>query len=308
MRLVRSRIALGVLALLCYAQPVHAAFAEIFNVSWTGGANGGTSGGVTSTNSTLIVINCGWFPGTTVDVTISDNQTNTYTSLTKHTNGNLSQRTFYKINPTTAGGGGHTFTSGGTSTFPSCTAIGFSSGGAVTFDKENGTNCGTCSSISVGSTQTPTSAPALFVSGAGMEVSSGPYTVSALGTSTQYTVVYSGGNNEGSGIGYEIQSSATARDPSWAWTGSTSAGLGNSIFLDAGGGGGGASPNYLSLLGVGAAVALMIGLGALKYYDIERERAMVHAKSKADMAVLLAQLAEAKEPVPIERLIRERYR
>lgn len=174
----------------------------------SGNSNSVTTTGIDTSGANLIVINMA-FDSTT---TLSDSKSNTWTLLTNHNNGSIHQRLAYCFNPTV--GSGHTFTLTGSSDFPSIEVQAWSGAATSPFDQENGAGA-TGSSVTPGSI-TPGQDNELVVSGTAYDNTFGN---AALTAPASFTVSDgnggAGGFAYGSTMGYWIQTTATAANPTW---------------------------------------------------------------------------------------------
>lgn len=192
---------------------------EIAHVETAGTPGGVTSVAINSTGADFIVVVVSGFSGT---ITLTDSKSNgaTQTALTQRTTG-VVERMFFYDHPASVGTG-HTFTSGGVS-FASICVIAFSGMAASPLDQQAGATGNTVSTLATGSI-TPSQANTLVVTGLANENnSSGAISVSSpSGFSTAYKTLYSSGVAEGSAISYKVLTSATATNPTWNVTNSTS--------------------------------------------------------------------------------------
>lgn len=193
------------------------AFTLVNSLAYTGGTNGGTSGGVDMTGANLLVAFVIRYRNETV--TLSDSQTNTWTGLTEQlTSTEMAVRWYYVLNPSV--GASQTFTLAGTNIYSSVHVLGFSGAAASSaFDQQNGAvNESSASTIATGSV-TPTEDNELLVYGASLNL----VDVTGVDVGTLAThFAGSGGNYYGSGTGYQIQTTATARNPVFTGASATS--------------------------------------------------------------------------------------
>jgi hypothetical protein len=176
------------------------------------GGNGVTTTAIDTTGADLIVVS-GAFFGTP---TLSDSESNTWTALTVQ-NGSAGEqsRLYYCANPTTDAA--HTFTLTGASTFPTIGVVAVSGAASSPFDQENGFSVGTNgTSIQPGSI-TPSEDGCLVVTGV---TTAGGASHTINGTYTASVVDNLASNHYGHGIGWHIQSTAAATNPTWSWTNS----------------------------------------------------------------------------------------
>lgn len=177
-------------------------------------SGGTTSSGINTTGADLITLGVAGYQATS-DPTVSDSKGNTYTPLTqKAVSSGATGRIYYCKNATV--GTGHTFTASGTNTYAGV-AVAAWSGSDLTapFDQENGATSSSTTTIQPGSV-TPTTDGQLVVTlftetsqRTGQSVDS-PFTVSD-------GAALNPGNTWGIWMAYEIQTTATARNPTWTW-------------------------------------------------------------------------------------------
>lgn len=176
------------------------------------GAIGGTTSSMDTSGSNLLVA-CIWDLAAAGN-NISDSKSNTWTALTAQTNANLSSVCYYVLNPTV--GTGHTFTT--TSHFVGVGVLAMStSGGTPVFDQQSGSAQNSPGTIQPGSL-TPTVNNSLVVTAMGsFNGTTGP------SMPTGYTQVASNTTStaEAGGMGYKIQTTASAENPTWTSDGSS---------------------------------------------------------------------------------------
>ena len=186
------------------------AYAFVASVGAIGDGTNVTTGSMDTTGATILVVGA-WDYSVSAAGVVTDSKSNTWTKLTKKDGvaGNVSRVTlWYAKNPTV--GSGHTFTqtAGG---FPSIVAMSFSGADTTSpFDVENGYNVPSLATLQTGSV-TPNQANSLVVfavNGWTAEPTSvdGTYTLS-------YHNAYGPGTQFAGGGGYDIQTTATATNP-----------------------------------------------------------------------------------------------
>lgn len=180
--------------------------------------NSVTSSGIDTTGANLLVVAVSWYAGNGVEsVTVSDSNSNTWTSLTKATNvssgGNQRLQFFYAKNATV--GASHTFTASGTAFYPAVHISAWS--GADTsspFDQESVSSVQNLATIQPGSI-TPSAVNELVVTaqahtnsiGTPMTIDSGfssPDEVDRISTSLEISWAYI------------IETSIVAKNPTWS--------------------------------------------------------------------------------------------
>lgn len=209
-------------------------------------ADGDSSGTVTTdavdtTGATLIVVSVSWYnPGGTPAV--SDSEGNTWTGLTAVGAGDYRVRLYYCVSPTTDAA--HTFTAAQAGTFPVIGVAAFSgvdTGDPLDQESAGGTVAGGAS-LQPGSV-TPDEDDCLVVTALATDPGN---THTINGGYAEVSVDQSGGNNIGGAIGYLIQTSAAATNPTWSWTAPSHARAAAAVFHAGAGGGGGEEPQYLA--------------------------------------------------------------
>lgn len=186
-------------------------------------AGSGTSSAIDTTGASLLVAFVADFTGSTASV-FSDSEGNTWTGLTaRPLTGNMRTRIYYCASPSTSAS--HTFQASGTSSFAAIAVSAYSGTAASPFDVENGATTLTATSLATGSV-TPSEDNELLVFCAG-------YASSALtvdvGTMLD-TAAIIGGTSYGIGMAYQIQTTATARSPSFSWSATNSCGAAIATF------------------------------------------------------------------------------
>lgn len=175
-------------------------------------SSGATTGAIDTTGADLIVIGASYGASTTI--TVSDSKGNTWTPLTAQANASHKNQLYYCQAPTV--GSGHTFTISGTNSYGGITVLAISGSTASPFDQQNGAAAAATGSIATGSI-TPSSDNELIVTAASFEFVGTPTVDSSF---TQLEVAaYTPGATYGCVLGYQIQTTATARNPTWTFGG-----------------------------------------------------------------------------------------
>lgn len=186
------------------------AITHVATISAGLGVNGGTTGAFTTTGATLLVasVSC---VGTNA-ITLSDSKGNTWTALTRRTGPSThSHQIFYVASATV--GAGHTVTVSGTGIYASVVVVAFA--GAGGFDVQNGaTASGGTTTLATGSI-TPSGNGAVVLTGL---CQSGTTVTSLTPTMTQTHVPGSSGVYVAATVGWLVQGTAAAINPSWVWT------------------------------------------------------------------------------------------
>lgn len=169
-------------------------------------ANGNnvTTSAINTTGANLIVISESYL---NTPILPTDSFGNVYTALTPDFQNIL----YYCFAPIV--GSGHTFTVSNASTFPGISALAFSGAAASPFDKQNGANLGSATTIQPGSV-TPSLNNEVIVTGLSKSSASGAMTIDS-GFSTPVQTEFNPGNGFGTAISYLIQSTAAAVNPTW---------------------------------------------------------------------------------------------
>jgi hypothetical protein len=144
---------------------------------------------------------------------LSDSKSNTWTALTLRASGSVKCRLYYCLNPTV--GSGHTFSAD--SDYHVISVLAFSGAHATSsFENENGAGAASGTSLQTGSL-TPAENNELLVA-AVSGVDSSPSEAINLGFTLEEFNDYGGGSNMMGGLAYQIQTTATARNPAWSGT------------------------------------------------------------------------------------------
>jgi hypothetical protein len=201
------------------------------------GANTFTSGTLDTSGADFLVL-C-LTENTAGSATISDSKSNTWVKgpPTEQSVVNPACVIYYA---TASGktGTGHTFTATGSNIFSVIHVMAFSGGAqSSAFDVENGTGGGSFTNTAAPGSITPTADNELVISAFAWNSATTITTVT--GATAFYQTDYSGGANYGGGGAYVIQTTATAINMAWNWTGTTAGDIVTAAFKVSGGGGGG---------------------------------------------------------------------
>lgn len=183
-----------------------------------GARNGVTTDAIDTTGANLVVIHIAWYSVTSPS--ISDNQGNTWTALTTHNvASDCGSKLYYCLNPTTSAS--HTFTFGPANVYGGLVVAAFS-GVKVSsaFDVQNGANSSSASALSTGSV-TPSEDGELVIFGAGKGGNTTTVNATDVGSITGSFAGITA-TTYANGLGYEIQTTATARNPSLSGSGTSS--------------------------------------------------------------------------------------
>ena len=207
----------------------------------TSGQNGGTSGSVDTTGANFLVVLISKLNGVTV--TVSDSKSNTWTGLTLQSGNQPNAQLFYVSGVPTVGSG-HTFTIAGTNSFSLGIFSAFSgSDTAGQFDQQSGA----AGAGSPPGSITPSADNMLVIAGAAADGTgvSGNQPSGYTQLDAADTV---GGASYGGATAYQIQTTATATNPTWSF-GFQGCVVAASFKASAGGGGGATSLLVPSLSG-----------------------------------------------------------
>ena len=227
--------------------PLSCAIALVTSVKFAQ-LNTGTSGAIDTTGANLLVLSIS--EDSASSATISDSKSNTWTALATSTSTNVKSTIYYVASPTV--GSGHTFTSTGLVQASLAIASAWSGANSTPFDQENGqvSNVGG-TSLQTGSV-TPSENDELLIAmvGCNAEPLGGTFSVDLSFTIVQENIFVAGTNYAGAQA-YQIQTTATARNPTFSWTGSSNNKSARIATFKIASGGGGGAQNLLTLLGVG---------------------------------------------------------
>jgi hypothetical protein len=192
----------------------------------SGGGAAVTTGSIDTTGATLLVVAIGTYY--TSAPVVSDSKSNTWTALTDRAGTNIHTRLYYCKSPTV--GTGHTFT--GTNGYNSIAVYAFSGTDGSDAESENGATTASALSLSTGSV-TPTVNGSLLVSSV-----SGYYHVSmSINSSFTYqTINFGAGAYASTGLGYLVQGTAGAINPTWSWSEGSDCAVAIAVFKPSSGG------------------------------------------------------------------------
>lgn len=178
------------------------------------GVNGGTSGALDTTGATHLYLPIATDAGVTlVGGDISDSKGNASWSLKGSTYAYTFGRIHLFEHLTPSVGTGHTVTVTKTNSFANLVVLAFAGGHASPFDQSNGNNTSGATTLQPGSV-TPTTDEQLIITAVNPDIGSSltidaPFTPELYDDAGQASVTY------GIGVAYEIQTTATARNPTW---------------------------------------------------------------------------------------------
>ena len=180
------------------------------------GLGGGTTSSIATTGAKLIVVGIWWNrAGGASAANLTDSKGNTWTKLTEQDNINIGTVLYYCISP--AVGPGHTFST--TSNFVGIGVLAVTDTGTPFFDQESGANQNASGNLQPGSI-TPSVNNCLVVTAFG---SFNGITSGGPAIPTGYTQVARNTTStaEAGGMGYKIQTTASAENPTWNDSGSS---------------------------------------------------------------------------------------
>jgi len=194
-----------------------------------------TSNSLDTTGANLIIAVTAILPGSSNAPVISDSKGNSWTDRTAYTSSQpVAVRVSYTI-PTSVGSG-HTFTTTNNQTsYKNLFILAFSGCHATTpYDKEAGSGLGSSSSPRTFGSVTPAVNGSVVIAAHGNSFGG---SIAADGGFTYQTTSWTGAA-VAAAVGYLIQTTAAAANPSWSWTGgSYNVCGGNYVFAPAAGGG-----------------------------------------------------------------------
>jgi hypothetical protein len=207
----------------------------------TSGTAGGSPPSVTGLNTTgadFIIAGGNGYLSPSPN-TITDNKSNTWTTLCNYTDASGLTCFVAYCQGSLSVGSGHNFTYNTGNANTSVWVVAFSGSAASPLD---GTEAHDAFDGTPG-TKTPSEDNCLVVTGI-----SGSYVITAVACASPFdtTATLAGGGNTywSSGYAYEIQTSATARSPSWSGTGANPNSSFVAVFKASAGGGGGPTVTY----------------------------------------------------------------
>lgn len=187
------------------------AIAFVNHVEEALGQNGGTTSAIDMTGANFIWIAVVRDTGTSI--TLSDSSSNSYTALDDP---ETKIKFFYKAGATVSNS--MTFTVSGTNIYAAITVLGFSGVHSSPLDQSNTATGGFGQSFQPGSV-TPSEDNEVLCTAVYFNANHGTVTINSSFTpSPAYTVAFSSGVNYGIAAAYQIQTTATTRNPTFSWT------------------------------------------------------------------------------------------
>jgi hypothetical protein len=176
-----------------------------------------TTAGVNTTGANFIAVCIAdATSGTALAVSLSDSKSNSWTALTTyHPTGTSDRVAILYAQGSLNVGTGHTFTWSGS--FPAIAVIAFSGVASSPHDQENGAGATSVSSLQPGSI-TPGVANELLLACVGTLSTQTALAINSPFTASNVLNATSGTTNVGIGMAYQIQTTATAENPTWSWT------------------------------------------------------------------------------------------
>jgi hypothetical protein len=210
-----------------------------------------TTGTVTTTGATLLVVAVSDDTAGGAVQTLQDSKSNTWVSLTPVGSSTNTRAHLYYCAASPTVGTLHTFTyTGGISVYPSIYMAAFAGTDSAAFDTYNHNGSAGSTTTTPGSV-TPANANSLVVSMLSLVNARTIAIDSSLSITDQNQ--FNGSTALGGGLAYIIQTSIVTENPVWSWDATSienSAAI--AVFKPAGGGGGGTVAGTLALLGVGS--------------------------------------------------------
>lgn len=201
-------------AYLTYKAPKAEAAISVLAHVCTGGNNLTTvTTPINTTGSSLIVVEVTSYIGVS-GPSFSDNQSNTWTTLTQQSGSEPQTQFYYVASPNT--NSSHTFTYSGSNSFASVCVIALSGTATSPFDQQNGAITSTSATGQPGSV-TPGQANEIVITAVGYNGGGDVSSINSGFTISDH-IPFSSGGYEGSGMAYLIQTSATAANPTFTLT------------------------------------------------------------------------------------------
>lgn len=148
---------------------------------------------------------------------ITDTGGNTWTPLTIYSSGGDPRiRLYYVINPTTNASHTFRFDPSVFNNYPSIYVLCFSADGTVTYDSENGAGLLTNVTSAAAGSIIPAADNELLITFVGLTTASTNPTIDSSYTLDNY--INGGSGQYTIGAAYQIQTTATTRNPTWSWT------------------------------------------------------------------------------------------
>lgn len=199
------------------------------HISANPGGTGGTSGAINTTGATFLVV-AGSCQGTQLSGVVTDSKSNTW--VFQRYGAGTDVDVYIAVCYSPIVGSGHTFTyTTGVATFPSFEVMAFNNIVTSAFNQSAGTS-GTSSTIQAGSV-TPSVAKTLIIATVAINNNGGGSVSIDSSYSITDSVAFSGGLYYGSSSAYKVLSSASAQNPTWNLTNSStglSAGIASFAF------------------------------------------------------------------------------
>lgn len=173
-----------------------------------------------------------------------DSKGNILTSLTRYANGTATGVQFFYAAGTPTVGASHSGSLAQAGNSAAIAGIAFAGVHATPFDQENGSG-GTGASPQTTGSITPSENGCVVITALGSygnPVSNSPLTITTSANTTNFS--------DSVALGYEIQTTATARDISWAWSGGFGNNGGRTVASFKAAGAAAGRANFLTLLGV----------------------------------------------------------
>jgi hypothetical protein len=176
-----------------------------------------TTDAIDTTGASLLVVATSSYylgPG----LTVTDSKSNTWTALTEYTSNTEARvKMYYCVSPGSVGSG-HTFTFSGSSIYGTLAVLALSGAGAIDAGEVGASNASSAT-LQPG-TITPSQSGCICITAVAFNTGSATLTIdSPFSKIASGYADYSGSVNEGLGLAYDIQTTATARNPTWTAAG-----------------------------------------------------------------------------------------
>lgn len=195
--------------MLAFSATAQGAFSFVSGTCTGGTGTSGTTTTISSTGADLMVAAVTFYEPSTAPSINFDTYGNTWVAETQWGGAGNANTIFYHVySPTTGGAHAVGFTGG----FGSACIAAFSGSTSSALDQQNGNGSASSTTITTGSV-TPTQANELVLTSFGT-FTAGPYTTPS-GFTLISSAAYASGVSCGVAIAYQIQTSATADNPTW---------------------------------------------------------------------------------------------
>ena len=197
-----------------------------------------TSSAMDSTGADFLVVAIGGFRAKFVSTVVTDNKGNEFFPMTSSSDDNASALIYYCSNPTV--GSSHTFTYSEAGTYPSITAIAFSSVGCL--ETQNWSGHLASNTVSTGSVTAASDGSLFIVAGCAQ---AGTFSSIDSSFTLENANAYSANVSMGSCMAYKIQTTASSENPTLTNSGSAAISASIACFNPSQPSGGGATVHPL---------------------------------------------------------------